>query len=273
MGSAFCLLGANGAGKTTTIKTLLGFRSPDGGQVRILGYDSIRDRAQINARTGYVSETNTLYLDMTIPQLCAFFRATARRWDQAMVDRSLQLFGLPPHALVRRLSKGMRTQLALSLALGGDPDLLILDEPTTGLDPIARRTFLDVLMAEAAAAGKTIFFSSHVLSDVEAVADTVGILQKGKLLISGSIDALKQHHGVAHLSYADPPTDDLLLAMRRVPGVMRVDSEDRSVRVQVRGDVPAIVSALRSLAPPLVVDTTGLSLEEIFLSYAKEVLP
>src|SRR5262249_34697901 len=148
---------------------LLGFRTPSSGTARILGYDVVRDRVTINARIGYVSETNTLYLDMTIPQLCAFFRATARRWDQAVVDRSLRLFGLPPQALVARLSKGMRRQLALSLALGGDPDVLILDEPTTGLDPIARRAFLDVLMADAAAAGKTIFFSSHVLTDVETV--------------------------------------------------------------------------------------------------------
>jgi ABC-2 type transport system ATP-binding protein len=270
-GSVFGLLGANGAGKTTTIKTLLGFRLPNSGQVHMLGYDSARARVAINARIGYVSEINTLYLDMTIPQLCAFFRTTARHWDQTVVDRSLQLFGLPPRALVRRLSKGMRTQLALSLALGGDPDLLILDEPTTGLDPIARRTFLDVLMAEAAAAGKTIFFSSHVLTDVESVADSVGILQRGKLLVSGAIAALQQQHGVVCLSYDEPPTAEMLLAMQGVPGVGRVDHEDRSVRIQMHGDVSATVGKLRSIAPPLLVDTTRLSLEEIFLYYAKEV--
>ena len=270
-GSVFGLLGANGAGKTSTIKTLLGFRPPNGGHAHVLGYDITHDRVEINARIGYVSETNTLYLNMTIPQLRAFFRATARRWDEAVFDRSLHLFGLPPDARVRRLSKGMRTQLALSLALGGDPDVLILDEPTTGLDPIARRAFLDVLMADAAAAGKTIFFSSHVLADVEAVADRVGILRGGKLMVSGEIDALKEQHALVRLSYAEPLRDDALMALQRVPGVARVEREGRSVRVRVHGDVPAAVDALRTIASPTTIESTGLSLDDIFLYYAQEV--
>lgn len=268
-GSVFGLLGANGAGKTSTIKTLLGFRPPNGGGARILGYDIVRDRVQINARIGYVSETNTLYLSMTIPQLCAFFRATARRWDQAVVDRSLRLFGLPPNARVRGLSKGMRTQLALSLALGGDPDVLILDEPTTGLDPIARRAFLDVLMADAAAAGKTIFFSSHVLTDVEAIADSVGILRAGKLVVSDEIDALKQQHALVRLSYGEPLTDDVLTAMQHVPGVGPVEREGRSVRARVHGDVPAALNALQTIVIPTTADSASLSLDDIFRYYAQ----
>ncbi len=270
-GSVYGLLGANGAGKTSTIKTLMGFRAPSSGGARILGYDITHDRVAINARIGFVSETNTLYLDMTIPELCAFFRSTARRWDQAIVDRSLRLFGLPAEARVRRLSKGMRTQLALSLALGGDPDLLILDEPTTGLDPIARRAFLDVLIGDAAAAGKTIFFSSHVLPDVETVADSVGILRAGKLVASGEIDALKQQHGLVRLSYDEPPSDDLLMALQRAPGVARVEREGRSVRVRIHGDVPTVVNELRTIAPPATVDSANLSLDDIFLYYAQEV--
>jgi ABC-2 type transport system ATP-binding protein len=270
-GSVFGLLGANGAGKTSTIKTLLGFRPPNGGDARVLGYDIMRDRVQINARIGYVSETNTLYLNMTIQQLCAFFRATARRWDQALVDRSLQMFGLPPNARVRGLSKGMRTQLALSLALGGDPDVLILDEPTTGLDPIARHAFLDVLMADAAAAGKTIFFSSHILTDVETVADSVGILRAGKLMVSGEIDALKQQHGLVRLSYSEPPTDDVLTAIRRVPGVGLVEREGRTARVRIHGDVARAVVALHAIATPATFDIASLSLDDIFLYYAQEV--
>lgn len=270
-GSVFGLLGANGAGKTSTIKTLLGFRPPNGGHAHVLGYDITHDRVEINARIGYVSETNTLYLNMTIPQLRSFFRATARRWDEAVFDRSLHLFGLPPDARVRRLSKGMRSQLALSLALGGDPDVLILDEPTTGLDPIARRAFLDVLMADAAAAGKTIFFSSHVLTDVEAVADRVGILRGGRLMVSGEIDALKEQHALVRLSYAEPLRDDALMALQSVRGVARVEREGRSVRVRVHGDVPAAIDALRTIASPTTIESTGLSLDDIFLYYAQEV--
>jgi ABC-2 type transport system ATP-binding protein len=270
-GSVFGLLGANGAGKTSTIKTLLGFRPANGGHAEILGFDINRDRVEINARTGYISETNTLYLNLTIQQLCAFFRATARRWDQAVVDRSLRLFGLPLQARVRRLSKGMRTQLALSLALGGDPDVLILDEPTTGLDPIARRAFLDVLMGDAAAAGKTIFFSSHVLADVEAVADSVAILRKGRLMVSGEIDTLKEQHCLVRLSYAEPPTDGVVTALGRVLGVGLVEREGRTARVHIHGDVPRAVDAIHAIATPLTVDATALSLDDIFLYYAQEV--
>jgi ABC-2 type transport system ATP-binding protein len=270
-GSVFGLLGANGAGKTSAIKTLLGFRKPTGGGARILGHDIVRDRIEINARIGYVSETNTLYLGMTIPQLCAFYRATSRRWNQGLVDRYLRLFNLPPGARVRALSKGMRTQLALSLALGNDPEVLILDEPTTGLDPIARRAFLDVLMGDAAAAGKTIFFSSHVLSDVESVVDSIGILRAGKLMVSGDLDVLKQQHAQARLSYSEPPSDEVLAALRRVPGVGLVEREGRSVRVRIHGDVANAVTALQTVAPPATVDTTSLSLDDIFLYYAQEV--
>jgi ABC-2 type transport system ATP-binding protein len=270
-GSVFGLLGANGAGKTSTIKTLLGFRQPNGGSARILGRDIVRDRIEINARIGYVSETNTLYLGMTIPQLGEFYRATSRQWNQGLVDRYLHLFNLPPKARVRDLSKGMRTQLALSLALGNDPEVLILDEPTTGLDPIARRAFLDTLMGDAAAAGKTIFFSSHVLSDVESVVDSIAILRAGKLMVSKELDALKQQHGQVRLSYSEPPSDEVLAALRRVPDVGQVEREGRSVRVQIHGDVAATVAALQTVATPSTVDTTSLSLDDIFLYYAQEV--
>jgi ABC-2 type transport system ATP-binding protein len=270
-GSVFGLLGANGAGKTSTIKTLLGFRQPSDGTARILGRDIVRDRIEINARIGYVSETNTLYLSMTIPQLCAFYQATSRRWNQALVDRYLQLFNLPPKARVRALSKGMRTQLALSLALGNDPDVLILDEPTTGLDPIARRAFLNVLMGDASAAGKTIFFSSHVLSDVESVVDSIAILRAGRLMVSGELDVLKQQHGLARLSYREPPSDEVLAALRRIPGVGLVEREGRSARVRIHGDVAQAVSALQTVVSPATVDTSSLSLDDIFLYYALEV--
>ncbi|MGZ3602217.1 MAG: ABC transporter ATP-binding protein [Ktedonobacterales bacterium] len=270
-GSVYGLLGANGAGKTTTIKTLLGFRAPTSGSVRVLGYDSARDRVEINARIGYVSETNSLYLGMSIAQLCDFFRSTARQWNQAAVDHYLQIFGLPSHARARQFSKGMRTQLALCLALGSEPDLLILDEPTTGLDPLARRAFLTVLVGEVAAAGKTVFFSSHILSDVEAVADHVGILRAGRLLVSDELDVLKQHNADVRLAYAEPPTDETMAALRGVPGVRRVLREGRGVRMYVQGDVAAAVAALRALSPaPAAVDTSYLSLDDIFLSYMQE---
>ncbi|HEV8194895.1 MAG TPA: ABC transporter ATP-binding protein [Ktedonobacterales bacterium] len=270
-GSVYGLLGANGAGKTSTIKALMGFRAPSSGGARILGYDITHDRVEINARLGYVSETNSLYLGMTVTQLCAYFRATARHWNQSLVDRYLRLFGLTTNARARRFSKGMRTQLALCLALGSEPDLLILDEPTTGLDPVARRAFLNVLIGEVAAAGKTVFFSSHILSDVETVVDHVSILRAGRLLVADELATLKQCHAVVHLLYAEPPSDEAAASLARVPGVMQLQREERSVRVRLSGDVTASIATIRGLSPsPISVDTSYLSLDDIFLSYMQE---
>src|SRR5712691_11352264 len=170
-GSIFGFLGANGAGKTTTIKTLLGFRPPNGGSAQVLGYDVVSQHVEICARAGYVSETNSLYDFLSIPQICTFCRETQRRWNQGVVDGYLKLFALPTNKRIGHFSKGMKSQLALCLALGNEPDLLILDEPTTGLDPLARQVFLNTLVSDVAAAGKTIFFSSHILSEIEAIAD------------------------------------------------------------------------------------------------------
>ncbi len=269
-GSVFGLLGANGAGKTSTIKALLGFRAPASGVVRVLGHDIARGRLAINARIGYVSETNSLYSGLTYPQLCAFYRATSHTWDQATVDRYVGTFGLPTRAPVRRFSKGMKTQMALCLALGSDPDLLILDEPTSGLDPIARRAFLNVLVGEVAASGKTVFFSSHILSDVESVADSVAMLHNGRLVVSDELDALKQRNANVRVSYAQEPDEQVLASMRRVPGVLALEREGRSMRVRVRGDVEAAVTALRALAPLESVETTHPSLDDLFLSYVLE---
>src|SRR5439155_17596646 len=144
-GSVYGFLGPNGAGKTTTIKTLLGLRGPDGGSARVLGYDIVAQSTELRARTGYVSEVNSLYDHLTVREMNDFCRSTARRWNQATVDRYVQMFGLPVKAKVRQLSKGMKRQLAFALAMGGDPDLLILDEPTAGLDPIARHELLNKL--------------------------------------------------------------------------------------------------------------------------------
>ena len=270
-GSVFGLLGPNGSGKTTTIKTLLGFRSPTSGSARVLGYDIRHHRQEINARIGFVSETNSLYLGMTIDELLSFCRATARQWNDSAVHRYLHLFGLPTKARVRQLSKGMRTQLALCVALASEPELLILDEPMTGLDPIARHAFLKVLMEEVAPAGKTIFFSTHILSDVETVADHVSMLRAGQVVVSQNLDELKQQHATAVVSYANPLEDEQLHTLQRIPGMRSMEREGRSVRLRLEGDIDTAVAALRATSPaPISVDVTHLTLEEIFLQVMEQ---
>ena len=270
-GAVYGFLGPNGAGKTTTIKALLGFRPATGGSARVLGYDIGTQSLEVRAHAGYVSEVNSMYDYLTIPQTCTFCRQTSRRWNQAVVDRYITLFGLPPRARVGRLSKGMKSQLALSLALGSEPDLLILDEPTSGLDPVARHEFLNTLIRDIAAEGKTVFFSSHILSEVEAVADRVGIIRNGKLLVSDDLDHLKQTQRVLKLTYADVPPPAEIAALRALPGVARVEQEGRSVRVIARGDVDALAAQLQTRPYPVRdLDSVNLNLEDLFLEYMKE---
>jgi len=270
-GTIFGFLGPNGSGKTTTIKTLLGFRQPDGGSARVFGYDIANQSLQVRARIGYVSETNSLYDYLTIPQLCAFSRSLSREWNQQVVDRYIEVFGLPPREKVGHLSKGMKSQLALCLALGSNPDLLILDEPTTGLDPLARHEFLNTLVSEVAAEGKTIFFSSHILSEVEAVADWVAIIRVGKLVLCEELDHLKQTQKVVKLTYIDLPPVSEVERLRSLPEVMSLAQEGRSVRLIAHGDLDTLMQTLQARPYALRdVETVDLNLEDLFMEYMKE---
>jgi ABC-2 type transport system ATP-binding protein len=270
-GAIFGFLGPNGAGKTTTIKTMLGLRKPDGGNVRVLGYDAVTQSLEVRARVGYMSEVNSLYDFLTIPQHCAFCRSVSKQWDQGMVDRYVSLFGLPTNHKVGTFSRGMKSQLALSLLMGSNPDLLILDEPTAGLDPVARHEVLNRLVAEVAAEGKTIFFSSHILSEVEAVADWVGIIRAGKLLVCDELDHLKQTQKVLKLTYVELPPAAEITILHGLPGVMSLEQEGRSVRVLTHGDVEALAQTIRARPHALRdVDIVDLGLEDLFLAYMKE---
>ena len=269
-GAIFGFLGPNGAGKTTTIKAMLGLRKPDGGSARVLGYDAVTESLEVRARVGYVSEVNSLYDYLTIPQHCAFCRSTSRQWDQAIVDRYVGVFGLPTNVKVGKFSKGMKSQLALSLALGSNPDLLVLDEPTAGLDPLARHEFLNKLIVEIAAQGKTVFFSSHLLSEVEAVADWVGMIRDGKLLVCDELDHLKQTQKVLKLTYPELPPAAEVDALRALPGVMSLAQEGRSVRLLTHGDVETLSQTIQARPYALRdMETVDLNLEDLFLEYMK----
>lgn len=273
-GSVFGLLGVNGAGKTTTIKTLLGFRAPASGSARVLGFDVVTQHLEVCARVGFVSEDSALYDYLTIRQLCAFCRDTSRRWNQAVVDHYLAAFGLSVNAKIGRLSRGMRMQVALCVALGSEPELLLLDEPTGPLDPVARQTFLSAIVEEVAAQGKTVFLSSHSIADIEAVADRVGIMRDGKMLVSDEVDALRQTHKIARVIYEETPSVAEVEAVRHLPGVTHVEAEGRSLRLRVRGDAvtqSALDAALRQ-RPVAVIDVeiVDLTLEKIALEYLRE---
>jgi ABC-2 type transport system ATP-binding protein len=272
VGSIFGFLGPNGSGKTTTIKALLGFRPPNQGRAQVFGYDVASQSLRVRARVGYVSETNSLYDFLTIPQLCAFCRSVSQQWDQQVVDRYIGLFGLPPREKVGNLSKGMKSQLALSVALGSNPDLLILDEPTSGLDPMARHEFLNTLVTDVASRGKTIFFSSHILSEVEAVADRVAIIHTGKLVLCDELNHLKEAKKVLKLTYVDLPPVTEIEALRHLPEVLNLAQEGRNVRLLTHNGVDELEQTMKNRPYAIrEVETVDLSLEDLFLESMQEV--
>lgn len=191
-GSVYGFLGRNGSGKTTAIKTLAGLVRPKSGTVRVLGGDPWGFGSAERQRVGYLSERLTLPPFIKVASLVKFCARLYPAWDQAFCDGMLSRFGIPSRQRVYRLSLGQQRLLGFVLAIAPRPDVLILDEPAANLDVVARREFLDQILELIRDGEKTVFFSTHILSDVERVADQVGILSGGRLVVEESLDDLKE---------------------------------------------------------------------------------
>ncbi len=199
-------LGLNGAGKSTTIKMLLGMLQPSGGEAIVLGQNVSDTAAIINIRQkiAYVSENKRLYDYMTVAQMMKFTSGFYRDWQPTRADALIKKFQLPLHRKVKSLSKGMRTKLALLLAFARQPELIILDEPSEGLDPVGIEQLLEGIVAQCSE-GATIFFSSHQIDEVERIADHVCVLDKGRLILDISVDDLRQSYRRVDLVFPSPP--------------------------------------------------------------------
>jgi ABC-2 type transport system ATP-binding protein len=195
-GAVYGLVGANGAGKTTLIRHLLGLLRAEAGTVRIFGLDPVQDPVGVLSRIGYLSEENDLPGWMRIDELLRYTRAFYPAWDDAYAEELRGAFGLDPAAKIRNLSKGEKARAGLLVALAHRPELLILDEPSSGLDPIARRDILGAVLRTIAHEGRTVLFSSHLLDEVEEVADHVTMISHGRVVLSGSLDDIKAAHPV-----------------------------------------------------------------------------
>lgn len=202
-GTIFALLGENGAGKTTTIKILLGLVAPDAGEARVLGLNPRKDSLTIRRRIGYVPEQPALYDWMSVGEMGRFAASFQNQayWKEFL--RLLEGYEITPDAKIKGLSKGMKAQVSLALALASDPDLLILDEPTSGLDAMVRRRFMES-MVDRAAVGKSVFLSSHQITEVERVADTVGLMKKSAMLYVEPLDELKNRTRTVSLTFENP---------------------------------------------------------------------
>jgi ABC-2 type transport system ATP-binding protein len=190
-GQTFAFLGRNGAGKTTTIRTLLGLLKPDRGEVRILGIDPTTNPLEIRRRIGYVAEDQAMFGWMRVGQLLSFVAPFYPTWDAAWAKELSDRFELPLKTRVKHLSKGQGVRVALLLALAHRPKLVILDDPTLGLDPIMRKDFLRDLVAHMQGEHVSVFFSSHLLYEIEPVADSVVILDHGKVIRQAATEDLR----------------------------------------------------------------------------------
>jgi ABC-2 type transport system ATP-binding protein len=191
-GQIHALLGRNGSGKTTALRILLGFLDPHAGRASLLGTDSRRLTPKDRARIGYVSEDHRLYPTMRVGEVLAFEAATRVRFDGALARRAVERCGLVDKLWVARLSRGQRAQLALIVAVASMPEVMVLDDPALGLDVVMRRELLDVMIDLLGDRGISVLFSSHILTDVERMADRVTILHEGRRIVDATMDALKQ---------------------------------------------------------------------------------
>jgi ABC-2 type transport system ATP-binding protein len=193
-GIVFGLVGANGAGKTTLIKHILGLFKAQAGSVRIFGRDPVADPAGVLGRIGYVSEEHDLPGWMRIWELLRYHQAFFPNWDAAYAEELRGRFELDLAAKVKHLSRGQRARAGLLVALAHRPELLVLDEPSSGLDPIVRRDILEAIIRAIADEGRTVLFSSHLLHEVERVSDHVTMINKGKIVFSAPLDDIKATH-------------------------------------------------------------------------------
>jgi ABC-2 type transport system ATP-binding protein len=203
-GEIYGFLGVNGAGKTTTIRMLMGIVTPDSGTIRLHGEVSKRTSMKQKQRIGYVSQEQVFYPWMTAEMLGRFVGGLYPTWDSAEFKRLLEVLEVPPKRKVSGLSGGMRVKLALALAIAPRPPLLILDEPTAGLDPVARREFLEIITHQAREYGRTTFFSTHLLDEVERAADRVGIIHHGRKRFEGDLTLLQERVRKLKLRADDP---------------------------------------------------------------------
>jgi ABC-2 type transport system ATP-binding protein len=195
-GTVYGLVGANGAGKTTLIKHILGLLRAESGSVRVFGLDPVADPVGVLSRIGYLSEENDLPGWMRIDELIRYSRAFYPAWDDDYAEELSQSFALDPAAKIKTLSKGQKARAGLLIALSYRPELLVLDEPSSGLDPIVRRDILGAIIRTIADEGRTVLFSSHLLEEVEQVADHVTMINKGSIVLSAPLEEIRETHSV-----------------------------------------------------------------------------
>jgi ABC-2 type transport system ATP-binding protein len=261
-GRVYGLVGANGAGKTTLIKHLLGLLRATSGSVRVFGLDPVREPVRVLRRVGYLSEEHELPEWMRIDELMRYTQAYHPTWDASYARELLETFGMDPSKKIKELSKGMRAQAGLVAAVAHRPELLILDEPSSGLDAVVRRDILDAIVRAVADDGRTAIFSSHLLEEMERMSDHVTMLHDGRVMLSGGLDEVRGSYHRSRLRFLEhfehPPVLDAALA---------IEGGGRTWSVVHSGPFEQFRYSVLSLGGEIVESRTA-TLEEIFLARA-----
>ncbi len=259
-GVVFGLVGENGAGKTTLLRHLLGVLRPTTGQVRVFDRDPITDPVAVLSRIGFLSEERDLPGWMTVQELMRYTQAFYPDWDEDYAEALRDHFALDPHTKIKHLSRGEQAKTGLLVALAYRPELLMLDEPSAGLDPVARRDILEAIVRTVAEEGRTVIFSSHLLDEIERVSDQVAMIHEGKLLFQGALDTIKANHqalDVTHPTVTEQRPD--------WSGVLYARQEGAAWSVICSGTAQDVAEAARSRGWSITEQHIP-SLEELFIA-------
>lgn len=260
-GIVFGLVGANGAGKTTLIKHILGLLKAQAGTVSVFGLDPVKEPVSVLSRIGYLSEVSDLPGWMRVDELLRYMRAFYKSWDDTYAEELRKQFDLSHAAKISSLSKGQKARAGLLVALAYRPELLLLDEPSSGLDPIVRRDILGAIVRTIADEGRTVVFSSHLLDEVERISDRVAMLRSGEIRFTGDMDRIKEtHHRLTlrfNVDQARPPT---------LEGILTVEGRGRDWYVHAAGELDDMQIALGAMGAEIIAHHP-LSLDEIFIAH------
>jgi ABC-2 type transport system ATP-binding protein len=261
-GSVFAFIGRNGAGKTTAIRMILGLLEPTRGSCTILGHDSTALPPEVRARIGYMAEGHPVYAWMRVGQYADFQRGFYRHWNQAIFSCVIDYFAIEPRTKAGHLSHGQRAGLHLAMTLAIEPEVLMLDDPATGLDPAARRSLLEAMLYFTRSRERTIFFSSHLLDDVERVADHVAVLDYSVLRACSSVETFRDRVRQLSVRLRTQPCGDL----PAIPGLLRVQRADNELTLIVANPTGKTRRTLQALGAE-AVDEQTLSLEDALIAY------
>jgi ABC-2 type transport system ATP-binding protein len=262
-GSVYGLLGRNGAGKSTAIKMLMGMVRADSGRATLLGEDAATLSQETRSRIAYLAEGHPFYGWMTISEAVRFTKSFYPRWNDVLVDQILDHFELSRRQKFRRLSRGQQAQVSLALAVAPDPELLVLDDPTLGLDTVVRRDFLESLIQIIQRQGRTILFSSHILGDVERVADRIGVMVAGVLRADCRTETFRESIRKLVLEFAGHPPES-----PKIPRLVSWRQVGSNLEVVLVGYDDAQREAVEALRP-LSVEMLELNLEDAFIEYTR----